>query len=156
MGRAVPQHQSEVSNSIFCTLTQLIFNLRQLKKLFEFRGHRHIKNASRTTPSDLASKRVTGGNSVLIAAGSRDTVVQFTTILFLTERSRLHSLQSLFNEDRRALQGLPQIVEWERMQSVFCMAYRIPSAGINMRGGAITLCTAKTLKYSELVVSGSR
>lgn len=119
---------------------------RQLKKLFEFRDCRHIRNVSRTVPSNLAGKTIPGGNTILIAAGSRDTVVQFTTILFLTAPSRLHCLQEILKEDRRALEGVPQIVEWERMQSVLCMAHNIPSATVNMRAGSIVFSTGKTLK----------
>lgn len=125
--------------------------IRQLKKLFEFRGFGHILNPSRTVPSTLAIKSTLGGNSVLIAAGSKDTVIQFATLLFLTEDSKIYSLQEVLEEDRRALKGIPQIVEWERMQSVLCMACRIPYANINMRAGSIQFCTAKTMRYSEFL-----
>ncbi|KAF7976040.1 hypothetical protein HWV62_7942 [Athelia sp. TMB] len=121
-------------------------NKKQLKKLFEFHEHGHIRNASRTVPSNLAGKVINGGNTILIAAGSRDTVIQFTTILFVTAPSKLHDLQDILNEKCRAIEGVPQIVEWERMQSVLCMAHNIPYANINMRAGAITFCTGKTLK----------
>ncbi|KAF7972077.1 hypothetical protein HWV62_19155 [Athelia sp. TMB] len=101
--------------------------LSQLKRTLEFSGHQHIRNPSRTVPSDLASKAVRGGNSLLILAGSRDTV-------------------EILSEKRRTLEGIPCVVEWERMQSVFCMAYRVPSAYVPMKGGAITFCTAKTMR----------
>lgn len=92
-----------------------------------------------------------GGNSVLIAAGSKDTVIQFATLLFLTEDSKIYSLQLVLEEDRRGLKGIPQIVEWERMQSVLCMACHIPYANINMRAGSIQFCTAKTMGYGEFL-----
>ncbi|KAF7985751.1 hypothetical protein HWV62_343 [Athelia sp. TMB] len=121
-------------------------DMEQLKKVFEFQGFRHILNASRTTPSNLARKLVLGGNHVLVDARVKSTIIQFTTILFVTEMSQLHSLRDVLGEKRRALQGVPQIVEWERMQSVLCMAFRIPRANIDMKAGAILFCTAKTMK----------
>ncbi|KAF7976039.1 hypothetical protein HWV62_7940 [Athelia sp. TMB] len=122
---------------------------KQLKRIFEFREYQHIRNASRTVPHNLASKALRGGNTILIIAGSRDTVVQFSTILFVTASSRIHSLQEILKEERRAIQGVPQIVEWERMQSVLCMAHNIPYANINMKAGSITFCTGKTMRYSH-------
>ncbi|KAF7983524.1 hypothetical protein HWV62_21074 [Athelia sp. TMB] len=116
----------------------------QLKAVFEFRECRHIRNASRTIPANLSSKAVPGGNCVLIAAGSNDTVIQFATLIFLTEESKLYSSENILGDERRVVRGVPQIVEWERMQAVLCMAYRIPGANINMRGGVITFCTAKS------------
>ncbi|KAF7968165.1 hypothetical protein HWV62_31704 [Athelia sp. TMB] len=100
----------------------------QLKRVWEFRDYKHIRSASRTVPSNLASKPTGAGNSVLIAAGSRDDVVQFATIIFTTEESHLRSLKPILNEARRCIEGVPQAGEWERMQSVLCMAHRIPSA----------------------------
>ncbi|KAF7981290.1 hypothetical protein HWV62_34203 [Athelia sp. TMB] len=130
-------------------------NLEQLKLLFEFRGFKHILNPSRTTPSTLAAMAIPGRNHVLIKAGSRDTIVQFATILFVTELSQLHSLVAIFNENRRTIKGVPQIVEWERMQAVICMAYNIPHASVDMRAGAIVYCTAKTLGTAPTSASNS-
>ncbi|KAF7977178.1 hypothetical protein HWV62_4621 [Athelia sp. TMB] len=121
-------------------------NKKQLKRLFEFQDHLHIRNASRTVPSNLAGKSLRGGNTILIAAGSRDTTIQFATILFTTAVSSIHSLQRILGEDRRAIQGVPQIVKWERMQSVLCMAHNIPYANVNMKAGSITFCTGKTMR----------
>lgn len=97
----------------------------------------------------MASKQTSGGNSIIIAARSRDTVIQFASILILTERSKLYSMIAVFNEERRAIEGVPQIVEWDRMQSVMCMSHGIPSANINMKAGSIVFCTAKTMRFSE-------
>lgn len=123
---------------------------RQLKKLIEFGEHEHIRNPSRIVPSTLASKTVTGGNTILIAAGSRDTVIQFATVVFLTQTSKIYSMEESLGEDRRTLRGIPNIVEWERMQAGLCMAHRVPSANVNMRAGAVVFCTGKTMKYCEL------
>lgn len=131
----------------------LHYDFRQLKKLFEFRDFHHIRNVTRTIPSNLASKMIPGGNTILIDAGSRDTVLQFTTILFLTAPSRLHCLQEILKEDRHTLEGVPQIVEWERMQSVLCMAHNIPHATTNMCAGSIVFCTGKTPNNCEWITS---
>ncbi|KAF7967770.1 hypothetical protein HWV62_33179 [Athelia sp. TMB] len=130
--------------------------LKQLKRVWEFRDHQHIRNVSRTNPTNLVSKSISGGNTVLICAGTQNTVVQFTTILITTKESHLHSTQTILNDNRRSIEGIPQIVEWERMQAVLCMAYRIPYANVNMRAGAIVFCTAKTMKYMSGGVSPAK
>ncbi|KAF7980409.1 hypothetical protein HWV62_38224 [Athelia sp. TMB] len=130
-------------------------NMDQLKLLFEFREFAHIVNPSRATPSTLAAMAIPGRNHVLIKAGSKNTIVQFATILFVTETSQLHSLLALFNENRRTIKGVPQIVEWERMQASLCMAYNIPSANVDMRAGAIVFCTAKTLGTASTSLTSS-
>ncbi|KAF7968767.1 hypothetical protein HWV62_29366 [Athelia sp. TMB] len=119
--------------------------MKQVKKHIEFRAFKHIMNPSRITPSTLSSKAIPGSNFVLIAGGTRDTVVQFATLIFTTEKSQLHSLREVLNENRRAIVGVPHIVEWERMQAALCMAFCIPSAAVSMKAGCILFCTAKTL-----------
>ncbi|KAF7966522.1 hypothetical protein HWV62_38064 [Athelia sp. TMB] len=119
--------------------------MKQVKKHIEFREFKHIRNPSRITPSTLSSKAIPGGNFVLIAAGSRDTVIQFTTLIFTTEKSQLYSLRDVLNENRRAIVGVPHIVEWERMQAALCMAFRISSAAVSMKAGSLLFCTAKTM-----------
>lgn len=96
---------------------------------------------------------IPGRNHVLIKAGSRDTIVQFATVLFVTENSQLHSLLAILSENRRTIKGVPQIVEWERMQAVLCMAFNIPYANVDMRAGVITFCTGKTMRTGELIPS---
>ncbi|KAF7981387.1 hypothetical protein HWV62_33877 [Athelia sp. TMB] len=130
--------------------------MKQLKRVWEFKEHEHIRNVSRTNPSNLVSKSISGGNTVLICAGTQNAVVQFTTILITTKESHLHSTQTILNDNRRSIEGIPQIVEWERMQAVLCMAYRIPYANVNMRAGSIVFCTAKTMKYMSGGVSPAK
>ncbi|KAF7984850.1 hypothetical protein HWV62_10807 [Athelia sp. TMB] len=121
--------------------------MKQLKLVWEFQGHLHIRNASRTVPSQLASKTVSGGNTILVDASSKNSVIQFTTILITTGESHLIAMQQILGDYRRVITGIPQIVEWQRMQSTLCMAHRVPSADINMKAGSITFCTAKTLMF---------
>lgn len=73
--------------------------------------------------------------------------MQFTTVLFLTENTRLHDLVEVLGEKRRLLEGIPQVVEWERMQAILCMAHSITYANVNMRAGSLQFCTAKTMGY---------
>ncbi|KAF7974568.1 hypothetical protein HWV62_11936 [Athelia sp. TMB] len=124
-------------------------SLKQLKLLWHFVKHAHIRSASRSIPSELASKPTTGGNTVLITAGTRDEIVQFATILITTEKSRLRSLQDVLCENRRVIEGVPQAVEWEHMRSVICMAHQIPSARVQMKAGSIQFCTAKTMRFAS-------
>ncbi|KAF7978622.1 hypothetical protein HWV62_45105 [Athelia sp. TMB] len=130
-------------------------DMDQLKLLFEFTGFGHILNPSRTTPSTLSAMAIPGRNHVLIKAGSRDTIVQFATVLFVTENSQLHSLLAILSENRRTIKGVPQIVEWERMQAVLCMAFNIPYANVDMRAGVITFCTGKTMRTGARSTSTS-
>ncbi|KAF7969377.1 hypothetical protein HWV62_27466 [Athelia sp. TMB] len=116
-------------------------NISLTSKLIEFEGNGHIRNASRTDPSTLAAIPLPGNNFILIEAGTRDAIVQFTMVLFLTENTRLHDLVEVL-----ARSG---VVEWERMQVILCMAHSITYANVNMRAGSLQFCTAKTMGYGS-------
>ncbi|KAF7976991.1 hypothetical protein HWV62_4910 [Athelia sp. TMB] len=117
-------------------------SMSQVRNCIEFERFEHMYNPSRMTPSDMGLAPFPG-NSYIVPGGTTQPAT-LTTLVLVTS-CNIHSMKSVFGEDRRMISGIPHITEGPRMESAILMTYHLDKAHAQISQQSITFSTARTM-----------